>query len=307
MATSATPGRSADATAAKHVSGTTDWTVYILSGCSSKSNRLGTYVGMTNNLQKRLAAHNRGKGAKSTKGRSWSVLCSLSPLASKSHALSLEASIKNWSKPKTFRRVCKRLRISIDAAQETVCLPDTHERRLCAIILFEEIRRRYLFYDETFLSYKWVKSFEKFPQLSVQTHGWCTDLWNDEGTSFCSKMKVAHENFRLKWSSYRAIYTCLEQQQENGSDEDFNPPCSPSPKGQFLAQHTPSVVRESKKRGATRSSQRSNAERRRTLKFASARDANSAGFSVEPVVIDLVDDSSDSRSDLRGNATMLSD
>ncbi len=41
--------------------------VYIL--CSTDGQR--TYVGWTTDLDKRLEAHNAGKGAKSTRGRSW--------------------------------------------------------------------------------------------------------------------------------------------------------------------------------------------------------------------------------------------
>lgn len=33
-----------------------------------------TYVGWTNDLEKRLAAHNSGTGAKSTRGRQWTIL-----------------------------------------------------------------------------------------------------------------------------------------------------------------------------------------------------------------------------------------
>ena len=33
-----------------------------------------TYVGWTNNLEKRLAAHNTSMGAKSTRGRQWVIL-----------------------------------------------------------------------------------------------------------------------------------------------------------------------------------------------------------------------------------------
>ena len=33
-----------------------------------------TYVGWTNDLEQRLAAHNAGKGAKSTRGRIWTLL-----------------------------------------------------------------------------------------------------------------------------------------------------------------------------------------------------------------------------------------
>ena len=41
-----------------------------------KNSRLITYVGYTNNLKKRLALHNCGKGAKFTRGKSWKLLYS---------------------------------------------------------------------------------------------------------------------------------------------------------------------------------------------------------------------------------------
>ena len=39
-----------------------------------KKTKLITYVGYTNNLKKRLDSHNRGKGAKFTRGRKWKLL-----------------------------------------------------------------------------------------------------------------------------------------------------------------------------------------------------------------------------------------
>ena len=33
-----------------------------------------SYVGYTNNIKKRIYEHNRGKGAKSTRGRSWALV-----------------------------------------------------------------------------------------------------------------------------------------------------------------------------------------------------------------------------------------
>ena len=33
-----------------------------------------SYVGYTNNLKKRIALHNQGKGAKSTRGRHWKLV-----------------------------------------------------------------------------------------------------------------------------------------------------------------------------------------------------------------------------------------
>lgn len=46
--------------------------VYVL-GTISNGRHL-TYVGWTNNIEKRLAQHNAGKGARSTRGRVWVLL-----------------------------------------------------------------------------------------------------------------------------------------------------------------------------------------------------------------------------------------
>ncbi|MEI7803713.1 MAG: GIY-YIG nuclease family protein [Hyphomicrobiales bacterium] len=51
-----------------------DCFVYVL-GTSGKSRYL-TYVGWTNNIERRLAQHNSGKGARSTRGRTWILLYS---------------------------------------------------------------------------------------------------------------------------------------------------------------------------------------------------------------------------------------
>ena len=46
--------------------------VYVLG--SNKNSKLITYVGYTKNLTKRLYLHNRGKGAKFTRGRKWKII-----------------------------------------------------------------------------------------------------------------------------------------------------------------------------------------------------------------------------------------
>lgn len=46
--------------------------VYILGSTGAGGPR--TYVGWTHDLDARLAAHNSGRGAKSTRGRTWSLL-----------------------------------------------------------------------------------------------------------------------------------------------------------------------------------------------------------------------------------------
>lgn len=48
--------------------------VYVL-GTLTKSRHL-TYVGWTNDVARRLALHNAGKGARSTRGRIWRLLYS---------------------------------------------------------------------------------------------------------------------------------------------------------------------------------------------------------------------------------------
>ena len=50
-------------------------TFYVYLICSkNNNNRLITYVGYTNNLNKRIYLHNNSKGAKFTKGKKWILL-----------------------------------------------------------------------------------------------------------------------------------------------------------------------------------------------------------------------------------------
>lgn len=65
--------------------------VYIL-GCETACG-WHTYVGWTNNLDKRLAAHNAGTGARSTRGRQWSLLYA-EDYGSRSEAMSREWYLK---------------------------------------------------------------------------------------------------------------------------------------------------------------------------------------------------------------------
>ena len=65
--------------------------VYVL---KSKSIKPITYVGYTNNLNKRITLHNSGKGAKFTRGRKW-VLIYKEKFKSKNEAISREYYIKN--------------------------------------------------------------------------------------------------------------------------------------------------------------------------------------------------------------------
>ena len=59
-----------------------------------------TYVGYTNNVEKRLEKHNSNKGAKSTKGYKWLLIYS-KKFKSKNEAMSYEYKLK---KNKALRR-----------------------------------------------------------------------------------------------------------------------------------------------------------------------------------------------------------
>ena len=76
--------------------------VYILG--SHKNSQFKTYVGYTNDLSKRLHIHNKGKGAKSTRGRIWKVIYS-EKYSTKSEAISREYYIK---KNRKFRDQIKK-------------------------------------------------------------------------------------------------------------------------------------------------------------------------------------------------------
>jgi len=77
--------------------------VYVLS--NNSNNRLTTYVGYTNNIEKRLKLHNKGKGAKFTRGRKWKLIYN-EKFKTKKEAISREYYIK---KNRKFRNLIKNL------------------------------------------------------------------------------------------------------------------------------------------------------------------------------------------------------
>jgi len=79
------------------------YSVYIIS--SGRNSKLITYVGYTNNLKKRLKLHNKGKGAKFTRGRRWEIIYTEKYLT-KGEAISREYYIK---KNRKFRNFIRRL------------------------------------------------------------------------------------------------------------------------------------------------------------------------------------------------------
>ena len=74
--------------------------VYILGSCGLDGYR--TYVGWTNDLERRLAPHNAGTGARSTRGRVWFLLYA-ERHESREEAMSREWHLKRRSR-KAFSR-----------------------------------------------------------------------------------------------------------------------------------------------------------------------------------------------------------
>ena len=69
-----------------------EWVVYILE-CQDKS----LYTGITNDLERRITQHEKGQGAKYTKGRGPFELKYTEQCNDKSHALQRECEIKRLS------------------------------------------------------------------------------------------------------------------------------------------------------------------------------------------------------------------
>lgn len=84
-----------------------DCIVYVLG--SPGKNRYLTYVGWTLDLDRRLIQHNSGKGAKSTRGRTWSVL-HVERYATRNEAMSREWHLK---RDRVFRKALVQHAISV--------------------------------------------------------------------------------------------------------------------------------------------------------------------------------------------------
>jgi putative endonuclease len=66
--------------------------VYLLKTCDGGLSK--SYVGWTTDLEKRLAAHNDGSGAKATRGRTWQLVHS-EVFKTRNAAMSREYELKN--------------------------------------------------------------------------------------------------------------------------------------------------------------------------------------------------------------------
>jgi putative endonuclease len=76
------------------------WVVYILR-CIDNS----LYTGITNNIEKRLAAHNQGTAAKYTRSRRPVVLSAKSRLLCRAEAMRVEIKIKRMPKEKKIAAI----------------------------------------------------------------------------------------------------------------------------------------------------------------------------------------------------------
>jgi putative endonuclease len=75
------------------------WAVYIIQSCTTGK----LYTGMSNDVLKRLATHNAGRGARYTKtGRPWR-LAYVEIVATKSDALKRECQIKRLTRARKLR------------------------------------------------------------------------------------------------------------------------------------------------------------------------------------------------------------
>ena len=74
---------------------------YVYMIATEKNSKITTYVGYTNNLKKRLEKHNKGKGAKFTRGRLWKIIYS-EKFTTKKQAIYREYYIKRNRKLRTL-------------------------------------------------------------------------------------------------------------------------------------------------------------------------------------------------------------
>ena len=78
--------------------------VYVIGSRSNKS-KFQTYVGWTTDLQRRIAEHNSGVGARSTRGRKWHLLYA-ELYITRREAMSREWHLKRDKKMREKLRMC---------------------------------------------------------------------------------------------------------------------------------------------------------------------------------------------------------
>jgi putative endonuclease len=89
------------------------------------------YTGYTTNIERRLAAHNAGKGARYTRGRRPVTLFATWPFASKGDALRAERAIKSLSREQKWQLVLEGGQVSLG---QTTRAPSTNDSsRACTV------------------------------------------------------------------------------------------------------------------------------------------------------------------------------
>ncbi len=84
------------------------WYVYMVR-CTDNS----LYTGITIDVEKRIAAHNLGKGAKYTRSRSPIKLLRVEACSNESQARKREAEVKSWSKLKKEKLIKSTKKITL--------------------------------------------------------------------------------------------------------------------------------------------------------------------------------------------------
>lgn len=79
------------------------WVCYLIVSEQTKQ----TYVGASNDAERRLRTHNTGRGAKRTRGQTWSHVVIVSGFGCKQECLSFEAGWKRLGKRRTRARLAK--------------------------------------------------------------------------------------------------------------------------------------------------------------------------------------------------------
>jgi len=128
------------------------WSCYLI--CSLDTNQ--TYIGATNNFQKRLDKHNSGKGAKKTKGQTWIPYVVIDGFHHKNACLSFESGWKRLARTRSNKKlngICTMTEQSI-----TYLTYDTKWNRIIDLL--------YFFYHVTLIGTKYRMNCRDYGQIN---------------------------------------------------------------------------------------------------------------------------------------------
>lgn len=103
------------------------WTCYLI--CSLDTGH--TYIGASNDPERRLGNHNAGVGAKRTRGQTWVPVLQISGFDSMQECLSFEAGWKRISKRRNKARLA-----SIDSLIDVTYTQDSRHNRIVDLLYF---------------------------------------------------------------------------------------------------------------------------------------------------------------------------